>query len=299
MSQVFYIGVDGGGTKTRVRIEDAEGVLIGQGIGGPSNIRYSVEGAWHSILSAIENALHAAGLSMNENKVICHVGMGLAGCEVSEAKKQFLEQTHPFETIQLTSDSHTACIGAHLGKDGAIIAIGTGVVGYQIQLGQSTRVGGWGFPHDDMGGGAWLGLEATRHTFQWLDHRAEKAPLVEDIFAYFNRDSEHFVTWANQATATEFARLAPIVINHSQQEEILAVRILKKAAHAIERVVLALDKSRPKLADPLPLCLVGGIAPFIEPWLNEHVRANIVPRQADATVGAMILIRQAMKDTVP
>src|SRR6266481_4560714 len=32
----FYIGVDGGGTSCRARIEDAEGRLLGQGAAGPA-----------------------------------------------------------------------------------------------------------------------------------------------------------------------------------------------------------------------------------------------------------------------
>src|SRR5947207_189562 len=86
--------------------------------------------------------------------------------------------------------------------------LGQGVVGYQVQGDKNTRVGGWGFPHDDEGSGAWLGLEAARQTFQWLDHRIEKSPLIEDVFAFFNNDSEHFTLWANQANSSEFARLA-------------------------------------------------------------------------------------------
>ena len=172
--------------------------------------------------------------------------------------------------------------------------MGTGVVGYQIEEGKGARVSGWGFPHDDEGGGAWLGLEAARLTFQWLDHRMEKSPLVEDIFSFFNQDVEQFVTWANQANSTEFARLAPMVINHSQQEEIAAVRIMKKAAHAIDRVDHALGKMRQQ-KNPLPYCLLGGIAPFIEPWLSEELRATFVTRQSDANAGAILMIRERVR----
>lgn len=42
MRRVFLVGIDGGGTKTQVRIEDESGQLIGQAKGGPGNIRSSV-----------------------------------------------------------------------------------------------------------------------------------------------------------------------------------------------------------------------------------------------------------------
>lgn len=292
LSEDIFIGVDGGGTKSKVRIENSVGALIGQGVGGPANIRLSVDNSWHSIYKAIDEALLPAGMSLTDKNYRFHVGLGLAGCEVTEACDEFLSRVHPFSTIQLTSDAHVACLGAHQGKDGAIIIVGTGVVGYQIEEGQGNRVGGWGFPHDDEGGGAWLGLEATRLTFQWLDHRAEKSPLVEDVFAFFDKDVEQFSTWANRANSSEFARLAPLVINHSQQEEIAAVRLMKKAAHAVDRVEHGLRKMRKNPNDLLPCCLFGGVAPFLEPWLSEGLRNMVTSRKADANAGAILMIRK-------
>lgn len=292
MTQDIFIGIDGGGTKTKARVEDSAGNIVGQGISGPANIRFSVEAAWHSIYQAVEEALKNAAISLKDTaRYRFHVGMGLAGCEIKESYHAFLQQPHPFATLQVTSDAHTACMGAHNGKDGAIIVIGTGVVGYQIEQGKGSKVSGWGFPQDDLGGGAWLGLEAVRLTFQWLDHRTEKSPLVEDIFAYFNKDLDYFVNWAHKATSTEFARLAPLIINHCQQEEVAAVRLLKKAAHAIDRVGVALGKLQTQ-DKALPRCLMGGIAPFIEPWLGEELRSHLVPREAEANVGAILMVRE-------
>jgi len=184
-SRDIFIGIDGGGSKSKIRVEDAEGHLLGQVVSGPANIRLSVEGAWHSIHTALDEVLLQQGLSLNDQNIRFHVGLGLAGCEVPEAVRAFLQTPHSFTTLQLDTDAHIACLGAHQGGEGVIIIVGTGVIGYQIESGKSTSASGWGFPHDDEGGGAWLGLEAARVTFQWLDHRAEKSPLVEDIFSFF------------------------------------------------------------------------------------------------------------------
>lgn len=291
--QDIFIGIDGGATKSKVRVEDSSGNLLGQSINGPSNIRLSVDATWEAIYQALDDALKTSNISLQDkNKYRFHAGMGLAGCEVKEAYEDFLQRTHPFATLQVVSDAHTACVGAHNGKDGSIIIIGTGAVGYQIEKGKGTKVSGWGFPHDDVGGGAWLGLEAARLTFQWLDHRTEKSPLVEDVFAYFNRDLEYFTTWANRSNSSEFAKLAPLVINHSQQEEVAAVRLMKKAAHAIDRIALTLVKLQGNKEQPLPCSLFGGIAPFIEPWLADEVKTHLVPREADANTGAILMIRE-------
>jgi len=289
----IYIGVDGGGTKSKLRVEDSTGQLLGQAVAGPANIRLSVPGAWESIYTALDEVLSSHAMSLDDKQYHFHAGLGLAGSEVTEACQTFLHKPHSFKTIKLFSDAHAACVGAHHAKEGSIIIVGTGVVGYQIYRARGSKVGGWGFPHDDEGSGAWLGLQATRLTFEWLDHRAEKSPLVEDVFAYFNDDIEKLIAFANRATSNDFARLAPLVINHSQQEEIAAVRLMKKAAHAVDRIYHALAKIRDDDAN-FPICLFGGIAPFIEPWLSEDLRASLVHRQADATVGAILLMREAI-----
>lgn len=291
MKRDIYIGVDGGGTKTKVRIEDEQGHLLGHAVGGPSNIQLSVEGAWQSILYAIHDGLKPLAISLEDEHYQFHVGMGLAGCEVSETYQAFIHRPHPFQCLKVTSDAHTACLGAHRNEEGAIIIVGTGVVGYQIIDGKGSRVSGWGFPHDDEGSGAWLGLQAARLTLQWLDHRAEKSALASDVFAFFNNDLNEFLQWANSANSTEFARLAPIVINHSQQEEIAAVRLMKKAAHAIDRVGHGLAKMRDREVN---CCLVGGIAPFIEPWLSDELRHTLIPRKDDASMGAILMMRQGV-----
>lgn len=283
----IFISVDGGGTKSIVRVEDESGCVIGEEIGGPANIRISVADSWQNIYATLEKILSIAKISLQDKQYHFHAGMALAGCEVAAAHQNFLATPHPFATLHVMSDAHAACLGAHGGKDGAIIIVGTGVIGYQIVNGQISRVGGHGFPHDDEGGGAWLGLEATRLTFQWLDHRAEYCPLVADIFAMFDKDLNRLTTWANQANSTEFASLAPIVIRHSQMQEPRAVELLKIAASKIEKIAQVLTS--------LPCCLLGSLSVFIEPYLSNDLRKSLVKHEADAVVGAMRVIRMACK----
>jgi glucosamine kinase len=293
----LFIGVDGGGTKCKIRVEDSTGELLGQATSGPANIRLSVESSWQAIHEGLEQIFKPLGIAYTQpGNYRLHACFGLAGSEVKEARTTFLNYHHPFAQIHLTSDAHIACVGAHHAQDGAIIIVGTGVVGYQIQQHQTMRVSGWGFPYDDEGGGAWLGLNAVKLTFQWLDHRGQKSPLVEDIFAFFNNNMDYFVKWAIDATSTDYARLAPIVINHAQQEEPAAVQLIKKAAQAIDKVAHALAKQQENTDKLLPCCLIGGVAPFIEPWVNEELRSRLVTRKDEPSQGAILLMRQRVRE---
>ena len=48
----FFVGVDGGGTGCRARIEDAAGRVLGSGIAGPAALRFGIENA----LGEVQNA---------------------------------------------------------------------------------------------------------------------------------------------------------------------------------------------------------------------------------------------------
>jgi glucosamine kinase len=189
----FFIGVDGGATKCTVRVEDESGRLIGMATGGAANIRLSVSGTWNAILGALTTILTKEDMTLSQSGLRFHVGMGLAGCEIPAAYEAFIAASPDFATLLVVSDAHTACLGAHQGQDGAIIIAGTGVVGFQIEHGRTTSVGGFGFPHDDEGGGAWLGLQAVSLTLKTLDGRLPCSALSEKILARFHHDATQLV----------------------------------------------------------------------------------------------------------
>jgi glucosamine kinase len=288
---VLRVGVDGGATKCMVRVEDASGALLGQAASGPANIRISVDGTWRSIQHALDIILKPHGIDWHDSNHLFYAGMGLAGCEMQEAVSQFIQQAPAnFKTLKVVSDAHTACLGAHLGEDGSIIIAGTGSVGFQLQQGKETRVGGWGFPQDDQGSGAWIGLQAFNATLRWLDGRLPENDLVKTIFAHFSNDKGQLIAWSNQANSTAFATLVPLVVTQYQAGHPLAVSILQQAASAIDSIGAALYRAQLPNTAPLPCSLVGGVAPFLEPLLCEALRGRVRPLQAAPEVGALTLI---------
>ena len=291
IEKTIFIGADGGGTKTKVLVEDQAGHIIGTGTGGASNIRLSVENAWKSIYDAIDNALHDTGIKLSNDKINFHIGLGLAGVSIIDAKNKFLNTPNPFKTLVLESDAHIACLGANDGGDGGIISIGTGVIGYLIDNGKSYRVGGWGFPHADTGGGAWLGMEITRLTFSWLDGGIQESEVLKNVFKHFNNDLSSFVQWANSANSTQFASLAPFVIEGIENKDVYSEKLLKDAAGEIDLLIKALKQKTPDSAEKMNCSLLGGIAPFLVQYLKtEHL--SVDENENTGAKGAVHLVRQ-------
>jgi glucosamine kinase len=286
--QLLFVGVDGGGTKTKIQIENAEGKVLATARSGPANIKTSAQQAWQSIKQGINEAAKEAKLDLQAYQV--HVGLGLAGVEVPAARDIFLSMPHPYASLLLDSDAYVACLGVHGGKDGAIIIIGTGVNGYMVENGKRIQVNGWGFPHTDEGGGAWLGIEAVRLCFKAIDGRIPFSRLLRAIYHHFNEDLPKFVTWANQASPSDFGSIAPIVIEHADKDP-HANYLLAQAAREIDLIAMTLQRRSAHKDKPLACGLLGGVAPFIEPRLSDKVKSWIVPRQFDATKGAVLMIR--------
>ena len=97
--QNIFIGVDGGGTKSKVRVENSAGEVIGQAVGGSANIRLSVEKSWDSINSALNEILKAANIDIQDKNYKFHIGLGLAGCEFKEAVDNFLSYPNFFRLL--------------------------------------------------------------------------------------------------------------------------------------------------------------------------------------------------------
>ncbi|HEX8049455.1 BadF/BadG/BcrA/BcrD ATPase family protein [Rhizobium sp.] len=283
----YFLGIDGGGTGCRARIEDADGSILGQGLSGPATTRLGIEEAWASIARAFGAAIEEAGLGSNEVGRV-HVGVGLAGIGRKGALEALRAIKHPFASIDFVSDGEGACLGAHSGRDGAIVIAGTGSIGLGFAEGRRLRVGGYGFPISDEGSGAELGLKAVQLALRAHDGRYEKTALLAEIMQRFQQDPMEAVAWMDRASATDYAALAPMVMRHADQGDAAGRRIVQSAAEHIDTLIRTLfDKGAPRVS------LLGGLSSPLEPWLAPDVRRRLKPIDGDAVSGAIILARKA------
>jgi glucosamine kinase len=285
MSELLFLGIDGGGTKCRARLRDAQGNMLGEGTGGPSNIRLDPDLVWNSILTACREALAQAGLQEADLKRI-HAGMGAAGAGQTSAVERLLSRSHPFVSFAIDTDAHTAWLGAFGGGDGAILIVGTGSCGYGGVSGQCHYVGGWGYEISDEGSGAAMGRELLRRAIWAHDGRIPASPLSDAVLAEFRHDPEVLVDWVGKARPSDYARYAPLVLQHADQRDPLGIALVSDAAADVAMIATRLlDLGAPGL------CLFGGLAEPLRPWLPPPVQQRIVPPAADALDGAILLGR--------
>src|SRR6187200_735393 len=286
-SALLFVGVDGGGTGCRARIEDAERSLLGSGIAGPAALRIGVDRAFAEVEKACSAAAEDAGLGVGALASM-HAAVGLAGVGRKGLLEQLERLPHPFRSVIYVHDATIACIGAHGGRDGGIVIVGTGSVGFAVVGGREVKVGGYGFPISDEGSGADLGLHAIRMALRAYDKRGVESSLTHDVMVRFHNDPFEAVAWMDHATATDYARFAPMVMRHADAGDAVARRIVRDAAEQIDELVRRLGE-----CGATRVALLGGLASSMEPWLAPDVQRRLVPIEGDAVEGALHLARRA------
>jgi len=284
----LFAGVDGGGTGCRARIEDAAGRVLGTGIAGPAALRLGVDGAVAEVEKACRAALADAGLGPDALRSM-HVAAGLAGVGRKGLMEQLAARPHGFRSMIYAHDATIACLGAHGAREGGIVIVGTGSIGFAVVGGREIRVGGYGFPISDEGSGADLGLHAIRLALRAYDQRAVGTSLTRDVMLRFHNDPYEAVSWMDRATATDYATFAPLVMRHADAGDSVARRIVRDAAEQIDDLVRRLcDCGAPRVA------LLGGLASPMQPWLAPDVQRRLVPVEGDAVDGALHLARRTV-----
>lgn len=288
----YLIGIDGGGTKTLVRIERADGTEIAAASSGPSALMHGRDKAWAAIAAAINQGFRKAGIPPPPYERIA-AGFGLSGVNVPLWAAEFAALNPGFGSIAVASDAITTLLGAHQGRPGAIIAIGTGSIGAVLQPdGAQQIVGGWGFPSGDQASGAWLGLLAINYVQQVIDGRAPSCPLAVSVLAHCagdgsgNRDS--LLGWLAQANQSMYAQLAPLIVQHAADDDV-ARNMMDKAGLEIARMAAALDPS-----GRLPLALCGGLALALRGYLPQALQQRAATPLADSAAGGLLLIRRQL-----
>lgn len=259
------MGVDGGGTKCRVRLESSSGQLLGIGLGGTANPSQGLMTVTQSIITATQMALNEAGLAPNVMQNIV-VGAGLAGLHLPQYHQIMASWQHPFRALFLTDDLQTALLGAHQGKEGAVVIVGTGFSAMSLVNGEKTAVGGYGFLMADHCSGSWIGHQAVQAALLDIDNLAEPTLLTSMLEDKFNGRGCKLANALVGATPKEYGSIAPLVFLAAEKQDAVANQIINQSRQFISRVIDLLAKT-----NPARISLVGGIAQRLQASLSDDI----------------------------
>ena len=260
----FYIGIDGGGTKTHLFCLDDQNNKIGESFGGNSNfLMNGVEAVSETLFNLINDFISTNKLNYND-LVATVLGTTGAG-RVADAKRleeavteKFLSNNINLKKFSIVSDARIALETAFPGVSGAILIAGTGSIMFgKNQSGDIYRVGGLGRFLGDEGSGFKLGQRGLTATGRAIDGRGEDTlirTLVEEKFGF--REPNDLIT-AVYTNNFDIASVAPLVVEAAGQGDAIALKILDEESEGLIDHVRAMMI---KFGDePLKLSFVGSV----------------------------------------
>ena len=279
----FLVGIDAGGTHTRVVAADVSGGLCGQGVGGPGNYQLvGGEGLCRLIVDLVSR--------LNLDAVPHALCAGVAGAgrapEQADLRARLLD-AGAARSVLVVSDSRAALEGAFGGDDGIVLIAGTGSIAMgRGPEGRVLRAGGWGPVLGDEGSAYALVLAGIRAVLGARDGWGERTALEACLLAVLGlRDWDEVVgaVSSGRLDRERIAAACPRLFAAAREGDGVAARIIADGAGCLGRQAAAVAR-RLGLGPRVPVACTGGVFAQAEA-LWPHLEAT-------ARVAGIELVRQ-------
>lgn len=302
----YVIGIDGGGTKTALKLADENGNLILSIEGGPCNINSMGKDSVAKMLKElVVDALKKTELNMEQIKVLC---IGTAGVDRPSDKaimEDIIRGTGFMNKAIITNDAVTALYGGTGGAEGVILISGTGSICYgRNSEGDTKRAGGWGHIIGDEGSGYYIGISAINKIARGHDGVEDKTVMTDLILEHLKLENASGLieyVYRSGAGKSEIAYLATLVDEAYKQGDNTAEEILLRAAFELFLISKAVIDDLKLKNKKTTLAVNGSVIEKNECVFSEFRRlinrnyplVDVVSMKNDAAYGAVLM---AMKN---
>ena len=236
----YYIGIDGGGTKTKCILTDENLNTLFENVGGPSNfLLIGAEKVSETILDHITNCCFAKNITSD---LIAGIVLGTTGAgrksDVEILEKQILkdskEKNIKINKLRIESDARIALEGAFTGNAGSILIAGTGSIMFgKDEDSNIHRVGGYGRYIGDEGSGYRIGRKGLNAVARAFDGRAKQTRIIDFLSQEFSITSPEELITEVYRNNFSIPSVAPLVFEAAESGDITSQRILEDEANEL------------------------------------------------------------------
>lgn len=247
----YYLGIDGGGTKTAVTIADLKHYSLKEFQVGTMNYNGCDRAVVEETIGRLFEQVELLGYPLDSIKAI---GIGTAGVSNQEAvvrlKSKIVEQFQKKDTkilpkVSIVGDHEIALLGAldstYEEAEGVIVMAGTGSIAYgRNQSGKEMRTGGFGYLIDDLGGGYAIGRDILSHIVCAIDGRGQPTILEDMVYRRANVTKDTLISWIydERYKKARISSLAPLIGEAYEQGDDVARQIVEDAADGLVSLVV-------------------------------------------------------------
>lgn len=273
----YFLGIDGGGTKTEFALADENGAVIRSlllGTSNPSDIGIQ------KALEVLREGIHNICMGLPKNRISLFAGLAGASTKgISEQIAKFLAELG-FFSAEFGSDAKNAVAAGLGGRDGIAVIMGTGCVAFAQSDNVQYRVGGYGYLLGDLGSGFAFGRDAILAALQYEDGSGESTAIYELVRARCQGETVlEKLGRFYEGGKREIAQYAPCVFDAYAAGDTVARDILERNMESIANTIRgAARKVRGDGVVRVVLC--GGIStssgqiliPMLEKMLSSDTR---------------------------
>ncbi len=244
----YKLGIDGGGTKTKICAARMDGEIFAQFDAGPFNLNGQKK-------EMVEETFLEIGRGLATRSCLpcmcAGIGIGTAGISNPEASLFVKEQLAALGfscPVKLFGDHQTALAAAFESCEGIILISGTGSVCYGIYGGRMARAGGWGHLIDDKGSGYAIAADMLSAIVRSLDGRGGETalkPIVYDELGVADICGLIEYLYHPGRSKKELAALAALISRASGQGDTAALEIEERAAKDLYELADAVLRQLP------------------------------------------------------
>lgn len=289
----LFLGIDGGGTRTRAFLVDSSGQQTAFGEAGLTNPNHTTP---EQVRANLEAAINAACAKASVGPQACvSVFFGIAGVTTEDGRAYFrnllVDCGFTQAAIGVDHDIRIALAGGLGGRPGIALIVGTGSSCYGRDAeGRTWQTGGWEALISDEGSGYYLGREAMSVAARMADGRDPDSILRNRVFSWLGitRIADILPRVHDQGlTRSEIAAFAPQVIELAEQGDAAAISILERGALLLAELVAANHHRLP--TGPLPeVVLTGGLG-VAKSLYRQKIKSAILAKLPTARICSPLL----------
>jgi N-acetylglucosamine kinase-like BadF-type ATPase len=303
----YFVGVDGGGTKTVGLLVDPKGHVLARAVVGPTNYQIiGAEGIRKEIPRLVAKLFDRTGQPQQH---LTSIALGLAGVGrpgEPETVAELVRELDLAERVVVDHDAMIALVGALGDQPGLVVIAGTG----SIVLGRNThgdrvRVGGWGYLLGDEGSGFFIARAALVAIMRAYDGRGSQTILTASILKVLGLKNPQEIiprVYRQGMSHTEIADLAPVVFQAARQEDAVARTILDDAGQELGMMMAAAIRKLEMQGEMVKIGLVGSLFKSrdlllgsIRSGLGDKIRAEFLTPRLEPASGAALLALKAAR----
>ncbi len=261
---MYYIGIDGGGTKTRGLLGTKEGRILSDVTLGPSNHQLTGINKTFDVLSEMIMLLLLRASVNRED--LSYLYLGLSGADLESDFQQLndcVKRIVPDIPFLVENDTWPILRSGLKKPYGVVSIYGTGANAAVIDLdGKKFILKSLGYPLGGFGGGHEIALEALQFAFRAEEGTYKPSRLTKELPELMNVDNMDALLEKlypeNRIPHEQYTKIPPLVFKLAECGDEVCIEILEQFGKVQGQMVSSVIK-KANLESPIPIVLGGSI----------------------------------------